>query len=42
MHSAQSAFPSRGPLRYTLTARDAIELRELIRPRTVVLVHYEG
>jgi L-ascorbate metabolism protein UlaG (beta-lactamase superfamily) len=35
-------FPVTGPLRYTLTAREAIELCRLIRPRTVVPIHYEG
>jgi L-ascorbate metabolism protein UlaG (beta-lactamase superfamily) len=31
-----------GPLRYSMTARQAIELCRLIRPRTVIPVHYEG
>ena len=35
-------FHVTGPLRYTLTAREAIELCRLIRPRTVIPIHYEG
>ena len=31
-----------GPLRYTLTAAEAVELCGLIRPRTVIPIHYEG
>ena len=31
-----------GPLRYTMTARDAVELCELVRPRTAIPIHYEG
>ena len=35
-------FPVTGPLRYSMTAREAVELCGLLRPRTVVPVHYEG
>jgi L-ascorbate metabolism protein UlaG (beta-lactamase superfamily) len=42
MHLGGVRFPVTGPLRYTMTARDAIELCELIRPRTWIPVHYEG
>ena len=35
-------FPVTGPLRYTMTARDAVELCELLRPRVVIPIHYEG
>ena len=35
-------FPVTGPVRYTMTARDAVELCTLIRPRTIVPIHYEG
>jgi L-ascorbate metabolism protein UlaG (beta-lactamase superfamily) len=31
-----------GPLRYSMTARQAIELCSLIRPRTAIPIHYEG
>ena len=35
-------FPVTGPVRYTLTASDAVELCRLVKPRTVIPVHYEG
>jgi L-ascorbate metabolism protein UlaG (beta-lactamase superfamily) len=31
-----------GPLRYTMTARDGVELMEQVRPRVTIPVHYEG
>jgi len=35
-------FPVTGPVRYTMTAREAVELLGLVRPRTAIPVHYEG
>jgi L-ascorbate metabolism protein UlaG (beta-lactamase superfamily) len=29
-------------VRYTLTAKDAVELCRLIKPRTAIPIHYEG
>jgi L-ascorbate metabolism protein UlaG (beta-lactamase superfamily) len=31
-----------GPLRYTMSAREGIELCELLRPRVAIPIHYEG
>jgi L-ascorbate metabolism protein UlaG (beta-lactamase superfamily) len=42
LHLGGVRFPITGPLRYTMTARDAIELCRLVRPRTVIPIHYEG
>ena len=42
LHLGGVRFPLTGPVRYTMTARDAIELCRLVRPRTVIPVHYEG
>jgi L-ascorbate metabolism protein UlaG (beta-lactamase superfamily) len=42
VHLGGVRFPQTGPARYTMTARDAVELCELIRPRTIVPIHYEG
>jgi L-ascorbate metabolism protein UlaG (beta-lactamase superfamily) len=42
LHLGGVRFPLTGPLRYTMTARHAVELCRLLRPRTVVPVHYEG
>jgi L-ascorbate metabolism protein UlaG (beta-lactamase superfamily) len=42
LHLGGVRFPVTGPLRYTMTARDAVKLCRLVRPRTVIPVHYEG
>ena len=42
LHLGAVRFAITGPVHYTMTARDAVELCELIRPRTVIPVHYEG
>ena len=42
VHLGGVRFPVTGPLRYTMTAREAIELCQLIRPRLVIPIHYEG
>jgi L-ascorbate metabolism protein UlaG (beta-lactamase superfamily) len=42
LHLGGVQFPITGPLRYTMTARDAVELCQAIRPHTVIPVHYEG
>jgi L-ascorbate metabolism protein UlaG (beta-lactamase superfamily) len=35
-------FPFSGPLRYTMTAQEAVELCGLMQPQTIVPIHYEG
>ena len=42
LHLGAVHFPVTGPVRYTMTARDAVRLCRVLRPRTVVPVHYEG
>lgn len=42
LHLGGVRFPVTGPVRYTMTAEDAVELCGLIRPRTIIPVHYEG
>ena len=42
LHLGGVRFPVTGPLRYTMTARDAVELCRLLRPRVVIPIHYEG
>ena len=42
VHLGGVRFPVSGPLRYTMTAREAVELCGLIRPRNVIPIHYEG
>ncbi|NEK57874.1 MBL fold metallo-hydrolase [Geodermatophilus sabuli] len=42
LHLGGVRFPVTGPVRYSMRGRDAVELCRLLRPRTVVPVHYEG
>jgi L-ascorbate metabolism protein UlaG (beta-lactamase superfamily) len=42
LHLGGVRFPVTGPVRYTLTARRAAALCRIVRPHTVVPIHYEG
>ena len=42
LHLGGVRFPVTGPVRYTMTAHDAVELCGLVRPRTAIPIHYEG
>lgn len=42
LHLGGVRFPVSGPARYTMTAKDAVELTGLIRPHTAIPIHYEG
>ncbi|MDG4815032.1 MBL fold metallo-hydrolase [Micromonospora sp. WMMD956] len=42
LHLGAVRFPVTGRLHYSLTAAEAVELCALVRPRTIVPVHYEG
>jgi L-ascorbate metabolism protein UlaG (beta-lactamase superfamily) len=42
VHLGGVRFPVTGPLRYTMTAAEAIELLESIQPQTAIPIHYEG
>jgi L-ascorbate metabolism protein UlaG (beta-lactamase superfamily) len=42
LHLGGVRFPISGPVRYTMTAKEAVELCRLIRPHTVIPIHYEG
>ena len=42
VHLGRVRFPITGPLAYTMSGKDAIELCELLRPTTTYPVHYEG
>ena len=42
LHLGGVQFPITGPARYTMTAKDAVELCGLIRPSTAIPIHYEG
>jgi L-ascorbate metabolism protein UlaG (beta-lactamase superfamily) len=42
LHLGGVRFPVTGPVRYSMTARRAVELCRAVRPRTAIPVHYEG
>ena len=42
LHLGGVRFPVTGPLRYTLNAREAVELVRLVKPRVAIPIHYEG
>jgi L-ascorbate metabolism protein UlaG (beta-lactamase superfamily) len=42
VHLGGVRFPISGPLRYTMTAHDAVRLCVRLRPRRAIPVHYEG
>jgi len=42
LHLGGVRFPVTGPLRYTMTAADAVELCGELRPATAIPIHYEG
>ncbi|MDH2426354.1 MBL fold metallo-hydrolase [Sphaerisporangium sp. TRM90804] len=42
LHLGGVGFPLTGPLRYTMTASEAVRLCEPIAPRTILPIHYEG
>jgi L-ascorbate metabolism protein UlaG (beta-lactamase superfamily) len=42
VHLGGVRFPVTGPLRYTMTGAEAVELCGLLHPQTVIPIHYEG
>lgn len=42
VHLGGVRFPVTGPLRYTMTAAEAIELLGSLQPQTTIPIHYEG
>jgi L-ascorbate metabolism protein UlaG (beta-lactamase superfamily) len=42
LHLGGVQFGFTGPVKYSMTAHEAVELLETLRPRAVVPVHYEG
>ena len=42
VHLGGVRFPITGPLRYTLTAAQAVELLGLVQPHVAIPIHYEG
>jgi hypothetical protein len=42
LHLGCVRFPVTGPVRYSMTAREAVQLCRRVRPRTAIPVHCEG
>jgi L-ascorbate metabolism protein UlaG (beta-lactamase superfamily) len=42
LHLGGVRFRISGPVRYTMTGKEAVELCRLVRPHTVIPIHYEG
>jgi L-ascorbate metabolism protein UlaG (beta-lactamase superfamily) len=42
VHLGGVRFPVSGPFRYTMTAKDAVELCAALEPKTIIPIHYEG
>jgi L-ascorbate metabolism protein UlaG (beta-lactamase superfamily) len=42
IHLGGVRFPISGPVRYTMTAREAVALCHIVRPRIAIPIHYEG
>jgi L-ascorbate metabolism protein UlaG (beta-lactamase superfamily) len=42
LHLGGVRFPVSGPVRYTMTAEEAVELCRVVGPRTAIPIHYEG
>lgn len=42
LHLGGVRFPVTGPVRYTMTAQEAVALCRLVRPRSAIPIHYEG
>jgi L-ascorbate metabolism protein UlaG (beta-lactamase superfamily) len=42
LHLGGVRFPISGPVHYTMTAKQAVELCRLVQPRTAIPIHYEG
>jgi L-ascorbate metabolism protein UlaG (beta-lactamase superfamily) len=42
LHLGGVRFPISGPLRYTMNAKEAVELCQLLQPHTAIPIHYEG
>ena len=42
LHIGAARFPIMGPLRFTLNAREAVQIFHALKPHTVIPIHYEG
>ena len=42
LHLGGVRFAVSGPLRYTMTGKDAVEVCRIVKPHTAIPIHYEG
>ncbi len=42
LHIGAAGFPIMGPIRFTLNAKEAIQVIHALKPRTAIPIHYEG
>jgi L-ascorbate metabolism protein UlaG (beta-lactamase superfamily) len=42
LHLGSAGFPLTGPLLYSMTASEGVQLCRELRPRTAIPIHYEG
>jgi L-ascorbate metabolism protein UlaG (beta-lactamase superfamily) len=42
LHLGEVQFPITGPVRYSMTVHDAVQLCRTLQPRVAIPVHYEG
>jgi L-ascorbate metabolism protein UlaG (beta-lactamase superfamily) len=42
VHIGGVRFPIMGPIRFTLNAREAVQIAHALNPQTVIPIHYEG
>ncbi len=42
LHIGAARFPIMGPIRFTLNAKEAVQIVHALKPQTVIPIHYEG
>ena len=42
LHIGKASFPITGPIRFTLTSREAARIIRMLEPNTAIPIHYEG
>ena len=41
-HLGRVNFPLTGPIRFTMDAKDGVKAAKVLKPRTIIPIHYEG
>jgi len=42
LHLGRAGFPITGPLRFTMDVRDGVRAAQVLKPRAIIPIHYEG